>query len=700
MPLLSDSPYPRGFHAGPSNAASVEDQVGSLLELGWSLNEKNDSAAALKAFQQIIAIKPNDANALIHIGLIKLQTPSTSEQGCEMIELAFSDEAEPKVPEQSQQAITLARILGRRDEANYSQKLRFLQMVAESPHVEDDCALISLATIIPGFPESVGHSRTVIKTHHERMDKLLAKPSLSVEYTRRGGEDPYLFCFFAMFHHAFYDEQDWRLAAEKRFELVRRAIPEQLYVSPHLTERREWSGSGRVQLGIISTYFRARHSVLECFRGLIENLDRSKFAVSIIDIADGAAGRDYDEFLVSQASVDRVVVLDGERRDWLPRGREVIAGLDLDMLLYLDHTMSYRIHQYAFSRLAPVQVVTHGHPTTTGISRSIMNYYVTFDAEMSLEDSQAHFTEELMLLPRNVVHSYLTPVTHNGVSLRANIRFDTLDRAHFVKLGYLPDRAANKRWYLCMQISFKRHAIFDEMLLEILRRDEEAQLLLYKEKNPKDHELVERRFKAAKPNLRQRIHFIPFTAHHLLMALYSLADVVLDAFIGGGQTTTREAFEVGAPVVTLPARLPTWRSTLVYYTIMGGFNELIAHNRSEYVLFALLLPITASLIAFEPMETEMRDALRSRYIDIAVRVANAAAADKEELRTRIRAASPKLYHSHNSVRAWEAILLQCARKQTPGQAPIAVCSAGPCEPAHDSAELSDSEVTETAFGGW
>jgi protein O-GlcNAc transferase len=189
----------------------------------------------------------------------------------------------------------------------------------------------------------------------------------------------------------------------------------------------------------------------------------------------------------------------------------------------------------------------------------------------------------------------LTPVTDNGVSLRTNLRFDNLDRAHFVNLGYLPEQAKDKRWYLCMQISFKRHAVFDEMLLQILDRDEEAQLILYKE-SPKNQAIIEKRFSAAKKGMRRRIHFIPFTAHHLLMALYSLADVVLDAYIGGGQTTTREAFEVGAPVVTLPATLPTWRSTLVYYTIMGGFKELIAHNRSEYAPFLLLPADCAALL--------------------------------------------------------------------------------------------------------
>jgi predicted O-linked N-acetylglucosamine transferase (SPINDLY family) len=53
------------------------------------------------------------------------------------------------------------------------------------------------------------------------------------------------------------------------------------------------------------------------------------------------------------------------------------------------------------------------------------------------------------------------------------------------------------------------------------------------------------------------------------MALYSLADVVLDSYHAGGCTTTREALEVGALVVTLPAKYLGSRWSAAYYTIMG-----------------------------------------------------------------------------------------------------------------------------------
>ena len=66
-----------------------------------------------------------------------------------------------------------------------------------------------------------------------------------------------------------------------------------------------------------------------------------------------------------------------------------------------------------------------------------------------------------------------------------------------------------------------------------------------------------------------RVGFVQQQPHHRLMALYSLADVVLDSYHAGGCTTTREALEVGAIVVTLPAKYLGSRWSAAYYTIMG-----------------------------------------------------------------------------------------------------------------------------------
>ena len=66
-----------------------------------------------------------------------------------------------------------------------------------------------------------------------------------------------------------------------------------------------------------------------------------------------------------------------------------------------------------------------------------------------------------------------------------------------------------------------------------------------------------------------RVVFVPRMRHNELMAMNKLTGVVLDSVFFGGDTTTREAFEVGAPVVTLPGKTIGQRWTQAYYAVMG-----------------------------------------------------------------------------------------------------------------------------------
>ena len=116
---------------------------------------------------------------------------------------------------------------------------------------------------------------------------------------------------------------------------------------------------------------------------------------------------------------------------------------------------------------------------------------------------------------------------------------------------------------------------------------------------------------------------MPQQPHHRLLALYSLADVVLDSYYAGGCTTTREALEVGALVVTLPAKYLGSRWSLAYYSIMG-VTDLVAKDKRHYAQLAVRMGTDA-----------------------------AAAAD---VRRRIRENVHLLFERHEAVREWSALL--------------------------------------------
>ena len=58
--------------------------------------------------------------------------------------------------------------------------------------------------------------------------------------------------------------------------------------------------------------------------------------------------------------------------------RNLIESRKFDVLLYLDLFMTSEMHDLAVAKLAPVQIVTHGHPVTSGIPREIMDYFLTW----------------------------------------------------------------------------------------------------------------------------------------------------------------------------------------------------------------------------------------------------------------------------------------------------------------------------------
>ncbi len=57
----------------------------------------------------------------------------------------------------------------------------------------------------------------------------------------------------------------------------------------------------------------------------------------------------------------------------------------------------------AFSRLAPVQLTTFGHPDTTGVPN--MDYFIS-STLYELEGAQEHYSERLVLVPNAGTLSY------------------------------------------------------------------------------------------------------------------------------------------------------------------------------------------------------------------------------------------------------------------------------------------------------
>ena len=149
-----------------------------------------------------------------------------------------------------------------------------------------------------------------------------------------------------------------------------------------------------------------------------------------------------------------------------------IAALDLDVLMFADVGMDALTSTLAFSRMAPVQCVTWGHPETTGSPH--MDYFLSSEL-LEVPEADAHYTEQLVRLP--VLGTYYERPAKPKQQARAD--FHLTEEQHV---------------YLCPQTLFKFHPDFDEVLAAILKADPDAVVVLIAGRVAEWTQRLQRRF--------------------------------------------------------------------------------------------------------------------------------------------------------------------------------------------------------------
>lgn len=165
--------------------------------------------------------------------------------------------------------------------------------------------------------------------------------------------------------------------------------------------RPAWDGRRALRVGIVSRKLFYTSSVMADFMGIAEQL-RARNNVTLVHL-----GRLKQRRYSSAPSL--FVSVSGE--SWVHRARRAIAAHDFDVLLFLDSTMTTASTTLVHSRLAPVQVTSHGHLVTTGLTARSMDYYVSWaGAELPHSTAAQHYTEKLLLLPASRIHQWFEPI--------------------------------------------------------------------------------------------------------------------------------------------------------------------------------------------------------------------------------------------------------------------------------------------------
>jgi CRISPR-associated protein Csy1 len=248
---------------------------------------------------------------------------------------------------------------------------------------------------------------------------------------------------------------------------------------------------------------------------------------------------------------------------------QVIAD-ELDVLVYPEVGMHPDIVTFAAMRLAPVQCMAWGHPTTSGSLE--MDHYLSCQP-MEPTGANAHYTESLALLP-GLGTCYRMPVVEG-----------TPSRAEFG----LPE---NRTLYLAPQSLFKMHPDNDALVAAVLARDEQGILVMFEANQAQTTRVFRARLDAALAlagvGVDRVLMLKPDLPHATYMRLNAVCDVMLDSLHWSGGNTSIDAIAAALPVVTCPGELMRGRQSAAMLRAMQ-LDGLVAAGEDDYVAKAVEL---------------------------------------------------------------------------------------------------------------
>jgi protein O-GlcNAc transferase len=523
--------YYKVLAASPNNLTALVNQSAIFMDL-------QNYAGAAHLLEQALKISPKDVEALNNYG------NALKELGLSNNSIAQFQLAHKLAPDNSIISSNLGRALLRR--GDYEAAIKIFELAIQTNPNNSGLRFIN-ALALPTIPENLKQLEEARKRQASLVSDLLkTNLKLSDPLTEIGMTN-----FIAAYHG--YDDSELQ---KKLATCYSTACPELNYRAPHIGQKRK---SGRIRVGFVSAHL-GSHTIGKLNQALILGLDKNKFESHIFFLGSNKQTKSYilDRF---GHNIDKIF-FPGQT---LSSMRSTISKAELDILYYPDIGMEPLSYFLGFSRLAPVQCVTWGHPVSTGIST--IDYFISSQST-ELLTSNTQYTEKLLRL-KCFSTDYAKPNVENPSKSRKD--FKLKEQTHL---------------YMCPQSLFKFHPDFDDILGGILQADANSQIILLEGQHQEWTIKLKTRFEKKIPDATNRIKFLPRLSGSDFLQCISLADVILDTphFCGGN--TSYEAFALGKIVVTLPSKFLRGRLTLGLYRQMG-FDALIARSPKEYIKIAV-----------------------------------------------------------------------------------------------------------------
>jgi len=515
--------------------------VAAYKNLGNAYREKNMRDEAEAAYRQALCIAP-DADGWFNLGLA-LQNVDPGGGIAAFRQAAALD---PNHVKALSSLANLLRLQGRIEDA------RVVWDRAISIDPQPGLRFMRALTVNP-----IVAGRAEIEAERQRQSAAIAALEADTPPLLAPEDEVFTANFFMAYHGRNNRDVHTRIG-----RLYEKACPGLAWQAPHVARPRDpqlGTPERRIRVGFLSQFLR-RHSIGKTTRGILAQLDKSRFESAAIFVQP-AIDDDIARFI--REAADHSLVLPKK----LPAARAAVAALELDILFFQDIGMEPYTYFLAFSRLAPVQCVSFGHPDTTGIPN--MDWFISNDL-FELPEAASHYSEKLFQLhDLGTLAYYYRPEDPNPRKSRAELP--------------LPQQG---RVYLCPQHLFKIHPDFDDIAIDILRRDPEGHLVLIAQGPQTWSDLTLRRMGRTGTDVMNRVSVIPPQEGPDFLSLLAAADVVLDTVHFNGMNTSLEALSQGAVVVTLPSDQQRGRHTQGMYRKMG-ILEPVAKDAADYVAIAL-----------------------------------------------------------------------------------------------------------------
>ena len=408
---------------------------------------------------------------------------------------------------------------------------------------------------------SIFGSKTELEKFRQRLEQKLSQLSAK----NLSLSEPHREVNLTLFKLAYQGKNDREIQVNLA-QLYERACPDLLFVAPHCKDPSSLrlDPIGKIRIGFFSARFFRRHTIGRLNCGLIANLSRELFEVIVFSLP---VSQDDPVAQFIRSHSDKYVTV----TDDLSSIRGAIAQEELDILFYPSIGMDSLNYFLAFSRLAPIQIMTWGHPVTTGISN--IDYFLS-SRHLEPEGSEEHYSEKLLCPERIAVYYYRPEIPPR----KPKIAFNFEEGHHH---------------YVCPQSLFKLHPDFDLILRDILLRDPVGRVVLIESLWLTETRKILQRFERFIPEVIDRIKILPRLSSDDFLRLLGYADVAIDPIHFGGGKTTYEAFSMGVPVITMEGDYMRSRITYALYRQMG-FTDCIATSVEDYVTKAVRLGTNAS----------------------------------------------------------------------------------------------------------